>query len=294
MTSGFSDNTVTVDGMTFTDGPVPAVDEYGCTWVLQNIEGWFGGVSVRGAPVDRPLTDGSFDGPAPFAGRVVTVTGTVIAPDREQLQAAFDRVSSVLSGDVRNGDLEVFERVRSLTRSANVRLDGAILVKRMGPVTAEFSLPFYASDPNRYSGDEHIAVTARYSAGIGRVYSLIFPRSYGNLGSDGFAYCTNAGNRSSWPVFEIAGPSLNPSMTLVETGEKIAVTMQIDLGQKLVIDTRNRSVMLGTFVRRSVLTSDSTWFALPPGDSQVYYKHTSTAPGADSSTLTVRWRDAWS
>lgn len=292
--SGFSDNVVTVDGMTFTDGPVPDVDDYGCTWVLQDLEGWFGGVSVRSSPVDRPLADGAFDGPAPFAGRAVTVAGTVVALDREGLQAAFDRVSSVLSGDTRNSDLAVFERVRSLTRSANVRLNGPILVKRTGPVTAEFSLPFYAADPNRYSDAWNQAVTRRYSSGIGRVYSLIFPRSYGNMGSDGFAYCTNAGNRSSWPVFVIAGPSLTPSMTLVETGQKVAVNQQVDAGQTLTIDTRNRSVMLDNFVRRSVLTADSTWFALPPGNSRVYYQHTSAATGADSSTLTVKWRDAWS
>lgn len=286
------DNKVTIDNWSATDGPVPLVDEFDCAWVMQNIEGWFGGVDVRGTPIDRPLADGTFDGIAPFTGRTITVTGTVIAPSRNGLQDAFDRLAGVLSGVVRRSTLVVFEAIRNVTRQAEVRLGGPVLIKRTGTLTAEFSLQMYASDPLRYSTDVKSASTTPFAASGGRTYNLVPPRRYGASGSTGILNAYNAGNRPAWARLEVSGVSaLNPRIVKVATGEFIQVNVNVGSlpGQPLVIDMRNRLITMGT--NTYFPTNDSTWFQLSPGANQLYY---SQSAASSSSLLTAYWQDAYS
>lgn len=283
-----SDNTVSIGGLTFHDGPTVPADELGASWVLQQLEGWFGGLSVRSAPIDRPAADGVYDGPAQFGGRSITLGGTVQAADRRGLQDAMDRASALLSGNQRVGVLQVDETVRGVSRQAAVRLDGPILVGRVGHTAAEFSIPLFAPDPSKYGMELHSLTTTRYVGGVGRSYNLTHDRVYGAIGVSGALLVENRGNRDTWPIFRFVGPLTYPRVQLVG-GAVLDVHVFLLAGQQLVIDTGAHTVQVGGASRRSLLSLDSKWFALPPGESSILFQ----ADGGTGS-VTVEWRDAWS
>ena len=281
-------NTVTVnEEWTCADAPLTFFDDNGSQWILTNLGGWFGGLDVRDGPIDRPLQDGSYDGPSQFASRVVTLEGTVVALDTGSLQVAMEQVASLLAGPVRVGPLVVDEEVLSRSRQAQVRLGGPTLIQKISPVAAEFSLSLYCADPYRYSTDLHEATTTRFAAGAGRTYNLVPDRHYGASGVSGVVSCPNAGTTTSWPTFTFSGPLVNPAARLVG-GPGIEVRLTLVDGQTLVVDMAARTVLLDGASRRSSVTFESEFFGLLPGDNQIYF----TAQSG-TGALTVAWRDAW-
>jgi hypothetical protein len=289
---GGYDNRVSVDGWAATDGPVPDIDAAGNTWVLQDLQGWFGNVDVRSGAVDRPMADGVIDGPAPFAGRTITVTGTLVSPSRAALQTAFDTLAGVLASDVRSGVFQVYERVRGVTRQATVRLGGPVLINRLSDVAAAFSLPLFAPDPSRYGATQHSVTWQVYKTSGGRTYDLTFPRSYGPAGNTGQVTVTNLGNRTAWPVFSIVNQYItNPTFRLVG-GPSITVLGTLTSADTLVIDSGSRTIKVNDYSRRAQLSSDSQWWGLPPGSSSVLF--TCANPGIPPQRATISWRDTYS
>lgn len=283
-------NRFAVDGWEAWDGPNPPVDELGCSWVWQTIDGWFGNVSPRVAPIDNPFGDGVFDTWAvPFGARTITIKGTVLAPTRGLLQAALDKIAGVLTGTNRRGVLEVDEYARDipLLRMVPVRLAGPTLINRTGPTTAEFSLSLFAATSARYSTVEHSLLLTPYAAGTGRVYNLIPPRHYGAQGADGIGYAVNAGDYSSWPVITFTG-GVYPRLTAVGSSF-LQLNMDLTVGsQSIVLDSANRTVRQGTSDRRQYLSSDSHWYSFPPGTTKLFFQ---TQDG--NGTAYVTWRDCW-
>lgn len=281
-------NSVTVGGWTCYDGPTPPPDAMGSVWVLETLTGWFGGVDVRGNPVDRPMLDGAFDGDAPLAGRTVEISGNVVATDRGALQQELDKLSAVLSGRQRRGQLVVDELVVPVTRTALVRLGGPTMIQRTGPVSASFSLSLYAPDPTRYGTTPHSVVMGRYQAAAGRTYDLVFDRVYPAGGNTGYRDILNLGNTGTAPVVTFNGPCVNPNLQAVG-GTMLRLLMTINSGQSVVVDCQARTVTLLDASRRQYLSADSQWITLPPGPSSLYYTNDSGA-----GTCTVAWLDAWS
>lgn len=279
-------NQVTIGDWACGDGFDRVTDDDGTVWTLTELTGWFDSPDPRGEPTPRPGADGDYDGEPTLSARTVTVAGSINAQSGPLLQAARDRVTALLAGSQRYGTLVVDEVDRGLSRQAVVRLGGQTLTQQSTARDGTFSLSLYAPDPRRYSSVLHTASTARFTPGGGRSYDLVFDRSYGGSGSSGVVSVSNAGARSTWPVLRFAGPLPNPYARLVG-GSTVAASLTLAAGQELVVDCGLRSVLLGTASRRQFLSQDG-FFALPPGDSQVYFS-------ADSGTgsLTVQWRDAW-
>lgn len=282
------DNRISVDGWSAAGGQRLPADEYGCEWAFANLDGWHGGLPVRGSSIDRPMQDGVIDGPAPLGGRTIAVGGTVWAPSRAALQAALDRISAVLAGATRVATLVVDEAVAGIARQATVRLGGATLARRTGPQSAEWSLSLFAPDPRRYSaGPARQVSTGRFVAGGGLVFPLTFPLNFGAVGGTGTATVDNAGDAPLWPVLRLTGPLVDPVIRLVG-GPEIGLAMTINTGEEVVIDMATRTVLLGQASRRNFMTFSSRWFPLPPGPSELFFDAAS-----GSGTLTVQWRDAW-
>ena len=262
------------------------VDAHGCEILLSEIKGWFDGPGVRANPLERPASDGDYDGNPTQDSRVITVTGTITAPTDVALQESMDDLDSLLTGATRYDTLTVDEMSRGLSRQAVVRLADGTLIQRDSDVHATFSLMLFAPDPRRYSSELHTVTVGRYMPGGGFSFPASFPISFGTNGSDGTVTVTNAGTASTWPVLKFSGPSTNPYAKRVGDGT-IAAGLTLVSGQELVVDCGLRSVLLGSASRRQFLTADD-FFALPPGQSQIYF---SADDGAGA--LTVEWRDAW-
>lgn len=278
---------VTVDGWTASMGSAGFRDDNECEWILTELDGWFGDVDVRSAPIDSDTTDGTIDGLTTRGARIVTVGGSVRAPDRGSLMAAMDSLAGVLAGRSRVGTLVVNEEARGLSRQAAVRLDSATKIKIADRLRAEWSVVLYAPDPVRYGVDLREASTVRYVPGGLFHVPIHVPIHFGPPGSAGFLNIYNVGNQDVWPVLRMQGPLVNPSVRLVG-GAALTAYITLNVGEQLIIDTKAHTVMLGQSSRRGFLSFDSQWYSVPPGSSQLFFSADSGA-----GTMTAQWRDAW-
>lgn len=286
----------TIDGLVATSSDTVEFDSNGCQWILTGLDGWFGGVGVRGSAIDRPMVDGSFDGPAPFESRTVILEGTVIAPTEADLSVAMDSVANVwASATGRTGVLQVNELDRGwLGRRqtpAACRLGGPTMVKRISKLAAEWSVNVFSPDPRRVSMDAFSAVVYRFIPGGGRSYSFTPDRVYSGVGTSGTATLDSngRGNTTAYPVIDFSGPIVNP--TIIINGVTLGMTISLDAAQSVTIDTYARTVIQdGAYSRRALLTPDSRFPVITPSTD------TSMQFFADSGTgfARVTYRAAWS
>ena len=282
-----TNNSVAVDGWVAYNGIDLPEDELGNVWVLQNLEGWYGGVDIRSGAVARPTADGDFDGTSTRAGRKVEVSGTLIARDPAMLRRGMDRIARVLSGSARRGPLIVDEKDISLTRTSDVRLDGPTMVKQVSRRTAEFSLSLYSPDPSRYSLDVgQVSLTPGVS-GAGHAYNLAFPRKYGALGSTGRGLLENAGDARTYPVATFTGPVNTPSIS--DEFGTLTLNMTLLAGEKVIVDCAQRTVLYGGASRRHLLSSNSSWLVLDSGPNVLVFTSSS-----GNGTALIEWQSAWS
>lgn len=290
MSEPIQQQTITIDDFVAYDFVDPPADVEGNTYVWQNIEGWFGGIGVRGAPIDRPMSDGAFDGPAPFEGRTVTISGTLLAKTRGGLQHGLDRLAGILSGQVRRATLVVDETQRGASRQAEVRLGGPTMIDRLSTYQADWSLVLFSPDPLRYGTSAHTITILPFAPGSGRTYNLIPNRHYGANSRNGIGTVTNAGNTNTPLVITFIGPCTNPGLRIVG-GDQIQYMGSLSASEQVVIDTQKRTVLLNGANRRRNLSAASRWISAPPGSTQVY--HWVDNVNKTGSCL-VQWRDAWS
>lgn len=119
-----------------------------------------------------------------------------------------------------------------------------------------------------------------FLAGDPRVYSIV----EGEL--DGAGIASNEGDFPTPPAIIIRGPSSNPTITKVNTGEVIRVATEVPTGQDLMINVSEKTVKLnGVSIYGSYDQSVSSWFQLDPGDNELSL--------TGGGIIETRWRHAW-
>lgn len=95
----------------------------------------------------------------------------------------------------------------------------------------------------------------------------------------------------AWPILEIAGPATNPRIFNSTVNRTIRIDHVISAGQVLIVDVKNRMVTKAGGDVFSSVRNDNQWWNLIPGRQTIAYSRLN-AP-ANTSTLTVRWRDSY-
>ncbi len=156
---------------------------------------------------------------------------------------------------------------------------------------ATVDLELYATDPRLYDLDYATDSTGLPSEAGGMVFPLVFPLTFGMVGTGGSMIASNDGTFASPVVFRIEGPVQNPSIENVTLGRMLALDLTIGVGDYLLIDTKTRSVLLdGTASRYPDLTADSQWFDLAPGDNELQFQADVFQTGAQ---LSYSFQSAW-
>lgn len=154
---------------------------------------------------------------------------------------------------------------------------------------AEAVVELVATDPRIYTNGLNTDTVDLENAAGGVSFPLTFPFTFGSS-STGSIQAVNSGNFPAPVVLTIDGPITNPSVLNNTTGEELAFTITLASGESLVIDTEARTVLLnGTASRYSTLSTDSVWFDLQPGTTELKL----TGSTAGSPLLTAEWRSAW-
>lgn len=261
------------------------------TWAITALEGWHGW-TMRGSNAERPGRHGSFPGLKRVNERTIEVELTAMADDWSLLRGL--RAACAYAEDPVEEELVVW------AGDDDPQYVMARLERLAIPTDHEWSighhratLQFVASDPKRYSVEEHqSALIGLPAAGpTGLVFPLTFPLSFGAGGSSNLVTVTNAGDVATWSTLLVFGPVDGATITDQASGRKLqfAPTFEIALGQTMTIDTDARSVTVDGVGRSGDLVTRE-WFPLAPGDNTLVF----TGSGAydPSAGLQVRWRDA--
>lgn len=265
----------------------------GTDYVVSSVDG-FGIPAVRNGDTPRPSDVGDFFG-RDFIGSRTTAIVVIIEADTPT--AALDDLDALLSewqlatpDATTTKPLTVQRPGRAAQRWNGRPRRAAVDDTNVGAGVIVVTLEYQSADPRIYSDSQSSLSTGLQSVGGGRSYPLTFPRVYGGaVGAGGVVQCANDGNYSTRPVVTITGPCNSPVIWNDTTGEKLALTLSLGASDVVVVDFDQRQVTFNG-AQRWALTSDSVWWELAPGTSQVRFTAAAYVAGAQMS---IAWRSAW-
>lgn len=250
---------------------------------------------VRESADDLIQMDGGVHGNFYYGRRPVTISGMVLNPT-----SASDRNSRMTklraASNAMRSDATLTWQVDEPTGGTNTQF---ISVRRQQPLRIggawqkDFQLSLVAADPCIYGATLYnLSVTSLGAAAAGRAYPHGFPTNYGGGAISGQLLVENRGNACSYPLLTLAGPGTNPVVYNLTTGGVIPINYTLSTGDSMLVDTRNRTIVLnGTTSRYGSLDFLNTvWFGLNPGINDI---RIAWASFSGSAGLTVQYRDAW-
>ncbi|PKV95927.1 tail protein [Amycolatopsis echigonensis] len=282
---------------TYTIGPWSAnvVDDSGCRWLVST-QTLTHGPGVKTHTSERPFGTGAYRARGFRTGRSDTLTGTC-----EGLSwATREQARNTLLGLFGTGDQMPLSIYNGLsTRTINVELNDITHVDVWADgLGFDWQLSLFAADPRfldsavQTAGATVVSTSTDgldWATGGGLDWSTGGGLNWGTSGSTGLLSMTNSGTAPTWPVFRISGPMTNPTLTDPTTGNVIAYTGFVDVGQTLVIDCSpfTRTVNLNGIDRSGALSS-AAWIQIPAGGTTVLQ-----FSGSGAGSLTASWQSAY-
>lgn len=266
-----------------------AVDAAGVAWTVNpdGLQGWDSS-DVRTQYADREADHGAWAGPTYLAARVITLAGTIVAPDLPSLDTAMDQLAAAAA--LTDTGLTVNE---TIPRQCTVRRSGKLLLQPITDRIATYSVLLTAADPRRYSTTQQSQSTPLPSVSGGLSLPITLPLTITASTASGSFTLTNPGTIATRPVLTITGPVTNP--TIVAQRPDGTVTQQtytdtLGPGDVLVIDCDAHTVVLNGIVSRRRYLSGA-WPEIPPGSALTF--QWSAASYDPSALLAGTCRAAW-
>lgn len=246
-------------------------------------------MDVSDAP--RGQMDGMFPGYDVLRGRTIQQILRVINKNpvtREAELGLFRAAITKQSVDLPltfQVDGQGLRRVYCRPRKRELTQDRRLVAFGLGEPRVEF----FAADPRIYDDALQTASTGLAVLGTGLGFNATPNFSFGGASSSGDIIAVNAGDFPGPWTASITGPITDPYIQLVGTGQRIALTGTVAVGDTLLFDSLAKSIMLnGTASRYNLIKAGSEWFSLAPGSNQVTF-----GASSGSGTLTLNWRSTW-
>lgn len=261
-------------------------------FICENLEGWAGLPAGDPSSVNREFDYGSFSGRGWYGPRLLTLTGVLLARNRDDLQRALHKVrathwrtlmeTAVLAVAEVDGEKRLGVRTTTSTMNASY----------LTPTCLRVEVELQAAWPIK-RGLPQTGITDVPGGAVGRHYPRPTAdngfRLYGPLGSSGNLVLTNVGNAPVRPQFEITGPVVNPSIWHAQQNRHLGLVIELGEQDRLWLDADTHAIVLnGVANRRSVLATDSAWFDLTPGLNTIQYR-----PSSGEGTLQVFFNAGW-
>lgn len=276
-----------------------AVDANGCSWVVQAEDGWSSSPPARPTQADKTLGDGTWAGMGYYAGRLVSLSGTCVAPNQLAMLWAKENIKAAIDPH-QPATLRVDEL--HLSRQALVRLSDKVEIQDKGNTAFSFAVGLFAPDPRRYAVTG-VSLSTALPAGatVGRTYPRIYPMLFGGAGltAQGSITFWQAGSYPMTPgVITFAGPLINPQVIHAQSGKSLTFNFTLAYGQVFTVDLGAQSALIGGATSMlSALTGPSAWFLLAPGQNQLLFRgQAGTPPPGVTATplMTLTATSAWS
>lgn len=279
--------TVTLGNLIFTSYETPQI-QFRLDEVA--IDGWFDGAPMRRTEEVRPTQWGDFKTPGYLGSRLITLTGTAIAPDFVTLQAMRDEFMSTLI----NGEYILMEVNTTSTgdRYIEVGLESTPKWTRRTDKFASFKMDLIAPDPRIYSVEHIWTIMGRRNEG-GLQYPLRYPTQYGRDMPNETQFIDNAGNADAWPII-IATGNMPDGFTLTNgRGDWVRYAGPVGMTASVVLDFARGTAKQRGQDRTSYL-AQRDWFPIPPGNSvQPRFTFSGTGEVGREGWLEIRLRDTW-
>lgn len=198
-----------------------SIDEYGVTWVVTDIDGWWSTPEVEVPSISRGYGDGEYDVQGKYRARIFTITGVFLTPDPSLVEDARDRL--IKATDLVYKGAWLITGKKSV-RASFVRLEGQVSTTT---VTArgrtEFEIPLKAVDPIKYEWNS--SNSEGYFISEINVKNILNPLS-------GKLFITNKGNYPVPVYLEVFGPIVGPATVHNKTNDELIIITSSLTGSK--------------------------------------------------------------
>ena len=260
----------------------------------------------------RPFAHGSFDYTKYFGPREVSIEFMILP----QIAAGVDRAT-------------VIDTLRGLCNPALTcylidDLEPSRAARRILIKPSQFSIPYEFVNrnygqiswrcPDGYWEDYNAtSITIGISSGggggggggaVGRQYPLIYPKSFGGVGSQPPPVTGNAvqvgGNIETYPVVRLNGPFSEGTLTNSTTTKQLKFNpfnSAVGAGEYVSVDFRNKTALRGSgsvateSVYDKIDWSVSQWWSLPVGTNSIAFSPVGNIVGVTNAQ--VSFRNAW-
>lgn len=251
----------------------------------------YGFPDIREVTDNRVDANGMVDRTMHFGARAVTLEGHIAIGRRQQvidLLAPFTNPAArpVLTRLFDDGSL----------RRIQLRASGATaaIVAGVRDIQLQWKAPLGILESGGPDG-EHTQTLIPAGVVQGRIYPLVFPRTYPATGGGTIQVINNGAIPCDW-VAHVFGPISNPKITNETTNQSVVLNHAIAANDWVTLSSYDRVVLdrgEPTATRYSWLDyANTTWFQLQPGANGVYLT-TRNGTSLDPAQAHIHWRDAY-
>lgn len=222
------------------------IDEFGVTWVITDIEGWWNHPTPEVPDIQRGWGDGSYDVQGKYLARSLTLSGVFLVSDPSKVEAARDRLIAATNLVYKGAWLKTGNNP---IRASWVRLAGEVSINTVNARgRTEFEIPLRAPDPIKYSwndadpdGYEYLEIPVKNSA----------------TGASGIGTVTNIGNYGVPCLIEVAGGLTGPGEIYNRTTNQLIGIIQ-SLKGSVSRSVVNKQLAFDTATLKDIATITTT------------------------------------
>lgn len=155
--------------------------------------------------------------------------------------------------------------------------------RRVGSTPVQFTV--FGSDPYIY---DYPAQTGSISVPtvitVGTSFNMAFNVGFGGSVAGNSVTLINNGTHTAYPVITISGPVTNPVLADA-FGITMPFTISLSASDQLVIDCRNKSVVLNGTVSRRTAMAGLKWFSVPAKTVETIFFSANAGTGSAAVTM---------
>jgi len=277
---------------------------FGCdtSFDVEELSGFLGYPNVRSSTVDAFGMHGGVRGRHYVPSRTFTVEMNIKGSE-DPLNYSNLRAALALAFQPRSSPDEeiqfVYQVPPNIKRFVNCRPIDLVIpfdIRWANLKYPHVTARFECSDPRHYDLETNTEVATLPSPGGGLDFPLDFPLDFG-AGTTSIIQLTNSGDAPAPWIASITGPVTNPRIEAITATEGDVFSLEFSgltlaVGETLLLNSRDRSVLLGGQSRRAFLAASSKWFTIPPQPNAITIAYTSDDSPPTNSTCTFTWSNA--
>lgn len=211
------------------------IDSNNVVWVVSDIDGWWNLPQSEIPDLPRGWGDGSYDAIGRFSTRILTLNGSFLTQNPDQVPAARSALLNSVNLVKTGGWLIVDENPK---KASYVRLSGAPQITSVSARGRhDFSIGLVANDPIKYeyvegNADGYQSVTLTAGSGGNAIANVI------NSGDVAVPIIIELSKN-----FTIPNANTPPTITNTESDQVITIIDGTDAENRLEIDTYNREIL---------------------------------------------------